>query len=74
MCAWPATTSSSGNLANVDTPGYKPKDVDFQAAMASAEGAPGAAGQAGARQHAGGHPRRRTWRRAAAAPAAATSR
>ena len=34
----------SGNLANVDTPGYKPKDVDFQAAMASAEGAPGAAG------------------------------
>jgi flagellar basal-body rod protein FlgB len=35
----------SGNLANVDTPGYKPKDVDFQAAMASAEGAPGAAGQ-----------------------------
>ena len=34
----------SGNLANVDTPGYKPKDVDFQAAMASAGGQPGAAG------------------------------
>jgi flagellar basal-body rod protein FlgB len=34
----------SGNLANVDTPGYKPRDVDFQAAMASAEGgaSPGA--------------------------------
>jgi flagellar basal-body rod protein FlgB len=34
----------SGNLANVDTPGYKPKDVDFQAAMASAGSEPGAAG------------------------------
>lgn len=27
----------SGNLANVDTPGYKPRDVDFQAAMSTAE-------------------------------------
>ena len=35
----------SGNLANVDTPGYKPKDVDFAAAMASTEGAPAAGGQ-----------------------------
>lgn len=25
----------SGNVANIDTPGYKPKDVDFQAAMSS---------------------------------------
>jgi flagellar basal-body rod protein FlgB len=33
----------SGNLANVDTPGYKPKDVDFQAAMATAEPGAGAA-------------------------------
>jgi flagellar basal-body rod protein FlgB len=28
----------AGNLANVDTPGYKPKDVDFAAAMSSAGG------------------------------------
>lgn len=26
----------AGNLANVDTPGYKPKDVDFAAAMSNA--------------------------------------
>lgn len=26
-----------GNLANVDTPGYVPKDVDFDAAMAAAQ-------------------------------------
>jgi flagellar basal-body rod protein FlgB len=26
----------AGNLANVDTPGYKPKDVDFVTAMSSA--------------------------------------
>ncbi|HEY0705633.1 MAG TPA: flagellar basal body rod protein FlgB [Polyangia bacterium] len=26
----------AGNLANVDTPGYKPKDVDFNAEMAAA--------------------------------------
>ena len=26
----------SGNIANVDTPGYKPKDVDFAAAMSQA--------------------------------------
>jgi flagellar basal-body rod protein FlgB len=25
----------AGNLANVDTPGYKPRDVDFAAAMAA---------------------------------------
>lgn len=28
----------SGNVANVDTPGYAPKDVDFKAAMAAASG------------------------------------
>ena len=28
----------AGNLANVDTPGYKPKDVDFAAEMAAAPG------------------------------------
>ena len=28
----------AGNLANVDTPGYQPKDVDFATAMASASG------------------------------------
>ena len=28
----------AGNLANVDTPGYSPKDVDFKAAMAEASG------------------------------------
>jgi flagellar basal-body rod protein FlgB len=33
----------SANVANVDTPGYAPKDVDFKAAMAAATGAPGAA-------------------------------
>src|SRR4051812_68261 len=27
------------NLANVDTPGYKARDIDFRAAMASAGGA-----------------------------------
>jgi flagellar basal-body rod protein FlgB len=32
----------SGNVANVDTPGYAPKDVDFKAAMAEAGGAAGA--------------------------------
>jgi flagellar basal-body rod protein FlgB len=32
----------AGNLANVDTPGYKPKDVDFAAAMAAVSGAEGA--------------------------------
>jgi flagellar basal-body rod protein FlgB len=35
----------AGNLANVDTPGFTPKDVDFKAAMADASGAPeGASG------------------------------
>jgi flagellar basal-body rod protein FlgB len=32
----------AGNLANVDTPGYKPKDVDFATAMSAA-----GAGEAG---------------------------
>lgn len=26
----------AGNIANVDTPGYKPKDIDFMAAMSQA--------------------------------------
>ena len=30
----------AGNLANVDTPGYKPKDVDFAAAMSAAGAGP----------------------------------
>jgi flagellar basal-body rod protein FlgB len=29
----------SGNVANVDTPGFKPKDVDFTATMAAIDGA-----------------------------------
>jgi len=29
----------ASNLANVDTPGFKPKDVDFTASMVSIEGA-----------------------------------
>jgi len=29
----------SANVANVDTPGFKPKDVDFTATMAAIEGA-----------------------------------
>ncbi len=29
----------AGNLANLDTPGYKPKDVDFNAAMSEASAA-----------------------------------
>ena len=29
----------SANVANVDTPGFRPKDVDFNAAMAAIEGA-----------------------------------
>ncbi len=29
----------AGNLANLDTPGYKPKDVDFSAAMSEASAA-----------------------------------
>jgi flagellar basal-body rod protein FlgB len=33
----------AGNLANVDTPGYKPKDVDFAAAMSSAGAGAGSA-------------------------------
>jgi flagellar basal-body rod protein FlgB len=28
----------SGNIANVDTPGYKPKDVDFAATMSALSG------------------------------------
>jgi flagellar basal-body rod protein FlgB len=34
----------SGNVANVDTPGYAPKDVDFKAAMAAASGGAASAG------------------------------
>jgi flagellar basal-body rod protein FlgB len=37
----------SGNVANVDTPGYTAKDVDFKAAM-DAAGAGGSAGSAAA--------------------------
>jgi len=33
-------TVLAGNLANVDTPGFVPKDVDFQAAMSGASAAP----------------------------------
>ena len=29
----------AANVANVDTPGFKPKDVDFTATMAAIEGA-----------------------------------
>ncbi|MFT3708898.1 MAG: flagellar basal body rod protein FlgB [Archangium sp.] len=29
----------NGNLANVDTPGYRPKELDFGKALAAAEGA-----------------------------------
>jgi flagellar basal-body rod protein FlgB len=36
------------NLANVDTPNYKARDIDFQAALAAATGQAAAAGQAGA--------------------------
>jgi len=32
------------NLANVDTPGYKARDIDFQAALAAASGESNAAG------------------------------
>ena len=35
-------TVLAGNLANVDTPGYKPKDVDFAAVMSSMSGDSGA--------------------------------
>ena len=39
----------AGNIANANTPGFMPKDVDFEAAMASARGGePGAAASAGA--------------------------
>jgi flagellar basal-body rod protein FlgB len=34
----------AGNLANADTPGYAPKDVDFKAVMATAFAERGAAG------------------------------
>jgi flagellar basal-body rod protein FlgB len=41
----------AGNLANANTPGFTPRDVDFAAAMAaaspSASGAPGAPGAGG---------------------------
>jgi flagellar basal-body rod protein FlgB len=34
----------AANLANVDTPGYKARDIDFKAALAAAGGASGAGG------------------------------
>jgi flagellar basal-body rod protein FlgB len=38
----------AGNLANANTPGFTPRDVDFAAAMAAASpGAPGASGAGG---------------------------
>jgi flagellar basal-body rod protein FlgB len=38
----------AGNLANANTPGFTPRDVDFAAAMAAASpGAPGAPGAGG---------------------------
>jgi flagellar basal-body rod protein FlgB len=36
----------AGNLANADTPGFTPRDVDFAAAMAAAPGATAAAAPA----------------------------
>jgi len=33
-------TVLAGNLANVDTPGFVPQDVDFKAAMSGAQGLP----------------------------------
>ncbi len=44
----------AGNLANVDTPGYKPRDVNFAAAMASAPAASGA-GSSSTERTAAGH-------------------
>lgn len=32
----------ASNLANADTPGYKARDIDFQAALQNAQGNPGA--------------------------------
>jgi flagellar basal-body rod protein FlgB len=37
----------SGNVANVDTPGFSPKDIDFKAAMAAAAGGESASSGAG---------------------------
>ena len=34
----------AGNVANADTPGYRPRDVDFKAAMAAGPGAGGVLG------------------------------
>ena len=31
----------NGNLANLDTPGYQPRDLDFDKALAAAESTPG---------------------------------
>ena len=33
-------TVLAGNLANVDTPGFVPQDIDFKAAMSGAQGLP----------------------------------
>ncbi len=37
----------AGNIANANTPGYTPKDIDFEAAMASAPREPAAPGASG---------------------------
>jgi flagellar basal-body rod protein FlgB len=36
----------SGNIANADTPGYRPKELDFQQAMAAAEQSAASGGMA----------------------------
>ena len=45
----------AGNLANVDTPGYRPKDVDFSAAMASAPQEGGVGGTSSTTRTDAGH-------------------
>lgn len=40
-------TVLAGNLANADTPGFAPLDVDFEAAMAATDGAATAKGAVG---------------------------
>jgi len=34
--AWQRQTALSNNIANADTPGYKPQEVDFEATLQSA--------------------------------------
>jgi flagellar basal-body rod protein FlgB len=38
----------AANIANVDTPNYKARDIDFKAALAAASGSPGAAASSNA--------------------------